>query len=379
MNVKFVDLPKQYERLFESDRFKNGFMNVVKNCGFVGGRHLENFERSFANLCGVDHTVGVGSGTDALWLALKALDIGPGDEVIVPAYTFVATAFAVTLCGADVKFVDVDPVTYVLTPEILKGAITPHTKAVIPVHLYGQPCDMEGIMEVADNFGLKVVEDCAQAVCATINGKHVGTFGQAGCFSFYPAKNLGGMGQGGAVITNDVNIARFVREMSNCGRKEGSWFEHIHIGLNSRMDSVNAFFMNCILEENLIIEWTHKRINAAQQYHSFLSKLKEIVQLPLMPTNEVVGVFHLFEIKLSDKKTRNGLKKYLEKHGIAAVVHYPLPCHKQPVYRNTTFSGSLVVSEHLADTLLSLPMHPSITLNEVECVCNTIADYLTIL
>jgi dTDP-4-amino-4,6-dideoxygalactose transaminase len=375
MDINFVDLPKQYEKLFESDRFKNGFMNVVQNCGFVGGRHVDDFEKSFANLCGVDHAVGVGSGTDALWLALRALDIGPGDEVLVPANTFIATAFAVTLCGADVKFVDVDPTTYVLTPEILKEAITPYTTAVMPVHLYGQPCDMEGIMEVAEEFNLKVVEDCAQAVCATINGKQVGTFGHAGCFSFYPAKNLGGMGQGGAVITNDASIARFVREVGNVGRREGSWFEYPHVGLNSRLDSVNAFFMNCILEEGLITEWTHKRIKIAQQYHGFLKQLEEVVQLPPMPTDEVVGVFHLFEIQLEDKETRDGLKAYLEEQGIGAALHYPVPCHKQPVYQAVTMGESFMISEHLADTLLSLPMHPSLTLKEVERVCNVIAGY----
>jgi len=369
MKVNFVDLQLQYEKYLPTVADK--IAGMLASGQFVGGNALEEFEAVFQSFHNIPYAVGVGSGTDALWLSLKALGIGPGDEVIVPANTFIATAFAVTHCGADIKFVDVDPDTYVITPQIIKDNLTRRTRAVIPVHLYGQPCDMPNIMRIAKRYQLKIVEDCAQAIGGLVGNVKVGTFGHAGCFSFYPTKNLGGMAQGGAVITNSREIANTIRSIGNVGRLEGSWFDYGYVGMNSRLDSINACFLKYIIIDNWLKEWTVDRIGHAMFYNSLLKDVKE-VKTPPGPGNGYIPVFHLYELKCENKDTRDTLKDYLAEHNIGTGLHYPIPCHKQLVYG---LKDTLPISEELSDTLISLPMHPNLTEEQITYVCDCIKDF----
>ena len=359
MNVNFVDLKAQYggnNYMF--------LMNKIKSGQFMG---CEDFEKRFAEYHDSKYCVGVGSGTDALWLALLALGIGPGDEVIVPANTYIATAFAVSHTGATPVFADVDPWGYVMTRQFVDEVITTKTKAIIPVHLYGQPVHVDSMR----GLGVYIVEDCAQAAGAEIFGRKVGTEGHAGCFSFYPTKNLGGLGQGGAVITNEKKIARIIRELGNVGRSDDSWFDYSWVGFNSRLDSVNAEF----LEVNLryLNRWNAKRRAIAYQYEEELAPLGEVFT-PAAPVGDTVKpVYHLYEIKLDNKRTRNYLMRHLNKNHIGTGLHYPVPCHKQPMYKHMKASCPNV--EEQAKTLLSLPMHPYLTPEEVTYVCDNIKEW----
>jgi len=306
MEVKFVDLPKQYGGINYQD-----IMHLIKTGQYVGS---DDFEKRFAEYHRVKYCVGVGSGTDALWLSLLAMGIGPGDKVIVPANTFIASAFAVSHVGAEPLFCDVDPCGYIMTHESLSELeITDDVKAIMPVHLYGQPCHMSDIQEFANKHNLKIIEDCAQATGAMVFGEKVGRFGAAGCFSFYPTKNLGGLGQGGAVITNDEALAKKIRELGNVGRKTDEWDEYSHVGFNSRLDSVNAKFLE--LNLRYLDQWNDKRIKMAAQYEEELANLPAFT--PPGPIDGVVKpVFHLYELKLDTMRTRNYLMRYLNKKGI---------------------------------------------------------------
>lgn len=370
MKVNFVDLQQQYKKFLPKVADEIGHMMAAGH--FVGGKALEEFEAVFQSFHSVPYAVGVGSGTDALWLSLKALGIGPGDEVMVPTNTFIATAFAVTHCGAKVKFVDVDPETYVITPQIIKDNLTRKTKAVIPVHLYGQPCDMPDIMRVAKNFQLAVVEDCAQAIGALVGDVKVGTFGHTGCFSFYPTKNLGGLAQGGAVITKSRKIAQEIRSIGNVGRVEGSWFDYGYLGMNSRLDSINACFLKNIITGDWLKNWTLDRLGNAMFYNSLLRDVEEVKTPVGFRGDGKIPVFHLYELKCEDRETRDSLKEYLTEREIGTGLHYPVPCHKQPVYDT---DDVLPVSEDLCDTLLSLPMHPHLTEEQITYVCDCIKEF----
>lgn len=364
MDIKFVDLSKQYAGINYMD-----LMTVIRTGQFIGS---ENFEYRFSQYHGSKYCVGVGSGTDALWLSLLALDIGPGDKVIVPSNTFIATAFAVSHTGAEPIFCDVDPHGYNMTKETLaKVEITDDIKAIMPVHLYGLPCHMHDIMSFAREHGLYVIEDCAQAAGAEVFGQKVGTFGDVGCFSFYPTKNLGGLGQGGAIITDSENLATTVRELGNVGRTTGEWDEYSHIGFNSRLDAINAKFMEINLR--FLDQWNNKRIKLAAQYEKELEDLEDAFT-PAPPINEVVKpVYHLYELKLENKRTRTWLIKYLNKNNIPARTHNSIPCHKQSMYKH--LKSECPVVEKLSDTLLSLPMHPFLTPEEVTYVCDNIKEW----
>jgi len=359
MIVELVDLRKQYggnNYMF--------LMNKIKAGQFMGA---ENFEEKFAEYHDIKHCVGVGSGTDALWLTLLALGIGPGDEVIVPANTFIATAFAVSHTGATPVFCDVDEHGYIMTCENVEAVITNKTKAIMPVHMHGQPVHMESL----EGLGVYLIEDCAQAAGADVFGKKVGTHGHAGCFSFYPTKNLGGMGQGGAVITDNDNVARIVRQYGNVGRKEGSWDEYSYIGFNSRLDAINAEFLE--LNLRYIDQWNDKRIAVAEQYEQELYEVEELYTPPAPVKNVVKPVYHLYEIKLDSKRTRTYLMKHLNKNGVMARLHNSVPCHKQPMYKS--MKAKCPNADKLANTLLSLPMHPFLTVEEVSYVCDNIKEW----
>lgn len=375
MEVKFIDLKKQYESI-DIPALMLKLQEVITTGQFVGGEYLDNFESSlahyispsmFSSIFSPKYAVGVGSGLDALIFALKSVGVGPGDEVIVPANTFIATALAVTHVGATPVFVDVDETTYLLT-EKFEAAVTKNTKAVMPVHLYGNTVYMPKIMEVADKYNLYVIEDCAQAIGARIEGQHVGTFGHAGAFSFYPAKNLGGLGQGGAVITNNLVIADKVRCLSNVGRKTNSWYEYSEVGYNSRLDAINALFLNtCLIRVN---EWNNRRKIAALWYGKYLQNAN--VRLPIV-TKQGSHVYHLYEIQVNNREVRDKLLIYLKSHGVGAALHYPVPCHQQDIYKECNLN--LPIVEYLAGTLISLPIHPFITEEEVMYVCEVINQF----
>lgn len=368
VKIGFVDLKKQYEDIYHEVLQNIG--NCIANGQFVGGHWVDNFQNNFAKFHDIEYCVGVGSGTDALWLSLLALGIGPGDEVLVPANTFIATALAVTHTGAKVVFVDVDPYTYNIAYKYLDKHVTSKTKAVIPVHLYGNPAEMDGLMLFAKEYNLKVVEDCAQAVGASFNDQPVGTFGDVGCFSFYPTKNLGGLGQGGAIITRDKKIADKIESMSNVGRKKGSHYEYVNIGFNSRLDSINALFLDICLKE--VKSWNSYRQSIALLYDVAIDI---IPQLSSQKTSDVAyNVYHLFELKCPDQITRDAFRLFLDKKGIATGLHYPIPCHKQPIYSDYSMQ-SLPVSECLCECLLSLPMHPNLSVDDTATVVAGIKEF----
>jgi len=316
------------------------------------GPAIKEFESKFAEFCGIKHAIGVSSGTSALHLALWALDIGPGDEVITIPHTFIATAEAISMRGARVVFVDIDPATFTMDVSKLEAAITPRTKAVLPVHLHGHPTDMAPLMEIARKHGLAVIEDCAQAHGASFAGRPVGTIGDVGCFSFFPAKNLGAMGDAGAVTTNDDAIARKVAFLRNHGR-EGK-YEHEMIGYNERMDNLQAAILNVKLPH--LAEWNEARRACAAHYYRELADAG--VVLPEVKPG-CVHAYHLFVIRHPD---RAGLQQFLKEKGIATGIHYPIPLHMQPAYACLGYrEGDFPETERAAREILSLPMYPEMT------------------
>lgn len=365
MKVNFVDLKEQYRDVLPEALVETG--KIIASGNFMGA---VDFEKKFAEYVGARYCVGLGSGTDALVLALLALGIGPGDEVIVPANTYIATAFAVSHVGAKPVFIDPDPATYVIRPDLLDNIVTPNTKAIIPVHLYGYPVNMEMLLQFAERYRLFVVEDCAQSVGAKFGGKMTGSFGQIGCYSFYPTKNLGGLGQGGAIVTDDEEIARTIRELGNVGRKDGSWFEYNHVGFNSRLDAINAKFLEICLEE--LDNWTLLRGQVAEQYNYYLSEIPYVNPAP-KGNNEEYPVYHLYEIECVHKGRRDGLKNFLELNGVQCGLHYPIPCHRQLVYKD--MYRYCPIADFLSDNLLSLPMHPFLKEEEIKYVCDKIEEY----
>lgn len=368
MRVNFIDLPTQYKN------YKNELLNdidkTITDGSFIG---CTLFENKFAFYHGIQHCVGVGSGTDALLLSLLSLNIRPGDEVIVPANTYIATAFAVSHTGAMPMFIDPNPDTYTIEASSIEKAITSRTKAIIPVHLYGCPADMWDIIEVAKKYNLFIIEDCAQATGALYNDQKVGTFGDVGCFSFYPTKNLGGLGQGGMIITGNDQVATITRELGNVGRATGDWYSYNYVGYNSRLDKINAIFLEHGL--NNLRDWNLCRQKAAELYINNLSTLQDEdygIKLPKIPHN-VEHVFHLFEFKCGSKERRDSLKGFLEMKDIFTGLHYPIPCHRQPMY--VDYNYKCPIADDLSDTLISLPMHPSITVEEINYVSDSIKEF----
>jgi dTDP-4-amino-4,6-dideoxygalactose transaminase len=317
----------------------------------------------------VDHAVGVASGTDALQLSLTALDIGAGDEVVVPANTFIATAAAVVRAGATPRFADVSDDTLLMTPHTLAEAITPRTRAVIIVHLYGQLPDMAGILATAQRAGIAVIEDAAQAHGAEWGGRRAGSFGEAACFSFYPAKNLGAFGDAGAVVTSQPELADQIRSLANHGRSHGgSHYEHDRLGTNSRLDALQAILLSGKLAR--LDAWTERRIALASRYRDLLgsceftgNELKLTGAAPLAR-----HVYHLFVVRVA---RRDSVRAELARRGIQTGVHYPIPCHRQPPLRRFA-ERSLPVAEQSAGELLSLPMFPHLTDRQVDFVCESL-------
>jgi dTDP-4-amino-4,6-dideoxygalactose transaminase len=345
-----------------------GWERLLQASRFIGGEAVEEFEQAWAGYCGAGHAVGVGNGTDALQLTLMALGIGPGDEVIVPSNTFVASAEAVVLAGATPRFADVSPRTLLLTASDLEAAITPRTRAVIVVHLYGQMPDMDALSRTAGRAGIVIIEDAAQAHGATWRGRRAGSIGQAGCFSFYPGKNLGAFGDAGAVVTNDADLAKLIRTLRDHGRAIGSHYRHELVGTNSRLDALQAVVLTAKLGR--LEAWNEARRSIAARYRAaFASGPLRLVE----DEPGARGVYHLAVTRVPD---RARIQQQLTAMGIETGIHYPIPCHRQAAYLRFA-TGPLPVSETAAAEVLSLPMFPHLRDDQVARVCDAVHDALT--
>jgi dTDP-4-amino-4,6-dideoxygalactose transaminase len=363
--VPFVRLDRDNPELLEE--LLAEVRSVAEDSAFILGRHVEGFEADFAAYCDADHAVGVGSGTEALTFALQALGVGAGDEVIVPANTFIATAEAVSLAGATPRLVDPDPATGLLTAELIAAAMGPEVKAIMPVHLYGATVDMDPILELADAAGIPVIEDACQAHGARYKGRRVGSLGAAGCFSFYPAKNLGAWGDGGAVVTNDRAVADAVRLVRSHG--ENPRYHHRIVGTTSRLDGLQAAVLRIKLRH--LDDWNASRRAAAGTLHRALEGTA--VELPLAPVADGDHVYHLFVIRCDD---RDGLREHLAARGIASAIHYPVPIHRTEAYADLGLeAGSMPFAERSADRILSLPIFPGMTADDAEAVAAAVRDW----
>lgn len=363
--VPFVDLRAQYQAL--KDEVMPRIQSVFENAQFVMGPALAEFEQNFAAYTGTAHAVGVESGTGALKLALQALGVGAGDEVIVPANTYIASALAVSSIGATPVLVDMGD-DYLIDAALIEQNITPRTKAVMPVHLYGQAVPMEPILRIARAHGLYVIEDASQAHGARYAGRRVGGFGDVGCFSFYPGKNLGAWGDGGAVVTNDAALADRVRLLRDFGQRKK--YEHLVKGDNCRLDTVQAAVLNVKLK--YIDHWNAQRRAAAHEYDRLLAQIG--VASPPCHADEG-HVYHLYVIEVDD---RDGVQEALAKRGIQTGIHYPIPIHLQPAYADLGLSqGAFPKTEAAAKRVLSLPMFPELSGEQIARVADAIAQTRT--
>jgi dTDP-4-amino-4,6-dideoxygalactose transaminase len=363
MQVPLVDLKAQHRTI--AAEVDEAMRRVIADTDFILGKEVELFEQEFAAYCEAKYAVGLDSGISALELALRAYGIGQGDEVVTVSHTFIATVSSISFTGATSVFVDVDPVTYNLEPAQLEAAITPRTKAILPVHLYGQPAEMDGILAVARKYDLIVIEDACQAHGARYKGRRVGALGHAGCFSFYPGKNLGAYGDGGMLVTNDAEIAEKVRMLRNYGQREK--YHHVFLAYNRRLDTLQAAVLRVKLRR--LDEWNTMRQRAAQLYNEFLQDQEGIITLPRV-ADDRSHVYHLYVIQ---HPQRDALLASLREEGISAGLHYPLPVHLQPCYEHLAVPrGSLPITESLASRVLSLPMFPEISVDQVQHICHQV-------
>ena len=361
MKIPFVSfLPM--ERELEQD-LRAAFERVFARSWYIGGAEDEAFEKAFAQYCGSKYCVGVGNGLDALMLALKALGIGAGDEVIVPSNTYIATALAVMYVGAKPVFVEPDIRTFNIDPLRIEATITARTKAIMPVHLYGQACDMDPIMEIARKYGLKVVEDCAQAHGATYKGRRIGTFGDAAGFSFYPGKNLGALGDGGAAVTDNEELAKHIRALGNYGSDYK--YHHIYKGNNSRLDEMQAAFLAAKLPH--LDRMNEERRRIAALYTEGIVNPK-VVKPYVAPA--CVPVWHIYGVRCAE---RDALERHLCEKGIGTNKHYPIPMHLQECCRDLNIpQGTLPIAEEISRTELSIPMYYGMTDEEIQYVIDAI-------
>ncbi|MFQ3581504.1 MAG: DegT/DnrJ/EryC1/StrS family aminotransferase [Chloracidobacterium sp.] len=364
MQIPFVDLQAQYQAL--KTELDAAVLRVMGQCNFILGKEVADFEQAFAEYVGAPYAVGVASGLDALKLVLEALGIGSGDEVIVPAHTFIASALAVSAVGARPVLVDVDEASFNLDPALIEAAITPRTKAIMPVHLYGQPADLSPLLDIAQRHGLRVVEDASQAHGARYQGRRVGGFGDAGCFSFYPGKNLGAYGDAGGLVTNDAGLAERVRYLRNYGQEVK--YKHVVKGYNLRLDTMQAAILSVKLRH--LDDWNARRAAHAAAYTHALEGVGDL-RLPRVVTGD--HVFHLYVIRT---KHRDALQAHLTERGVATVIHYPVPIHLQAAYADLGYRrGSFPVTERLADEILSLPIYAELTAEQQAHVINAVKSF----
>lgn len=365
MNVPFIDLKSQTASI--RDEITAAINSVIDCCAFAGGPFVEKFEKEFAEFCQCREAVGVGNGTDALWLSLLGLGVGSGDEVITVPNTFIATAEAISFCGAKPVFVDIDERSYNMDPFLLEKAITTETKAVIPVHLNGQMADMDPIMEIAKAHNLFVIEDACQAHGAEYKQKRAGSIGHAGCFSFYPGKNLGAFGEAGAVVTNDKSLADRIRMMRDHGQSKK--YIHAAIGWNARMDGIQGAVLSVKL--NHLESWNKLRKTHARLYDDMLAEVDSIVTPHRVDSQN--HIYHIYPIR---HKNRDALIEFLKEKDIHCGIHYPVPIHLQKAYWNPkSDNGHFPVSEKIASELISLPMFPELTAPMIQTVCKEIKKW----
>ena len=364
MKVPFLDLKAHHAPLLE--KFDCAIREVVESSAFAGGPFVERFEEEFASFCGSSYAIGVGNGTDALWLALLALGIGEGDEVITVPNTFIATAEAITYCKARPVFVDVDPDTFTMNPAELEKSLTKKTKAIIPVHLFGQPADMDSILEFARANGLFVVEDAAQAHGAQYKGQKAGTMGDAGCFSFYPGKNLGAFGEAGAVVTNDPELRKQIQMLRDHGQSRK--YYHSTMGWNCRMDGIQAAILSIKLRH--LDKANSLRRKHALEYNQAFAGIDEV--LTPFEAKYARHVYHVYAVRVQE---RDAVLRHLQEKGVGCAVHYPVPVHLQEAGRNLGYTkGAFPIAEKLADEFLSLPMFPELTEEQIEYVGRCVSE-----
>jgi dTDP-4-amino-4,6-dideoxygalactose transaminase len=366
MKIPFADLSLQHGPL--SCEFQDAFMRVLKRGDFILGEDVSRFERDFGRFCRAKYAVGVSSGTDALFLALMALGIGPGDEVIVPTYTYIASALAVSYTQAHPVFVDIDERTYNIDPGLIERAITKRTKAIMPVHLYGQPARMESILKIAAARNLRIIEDAAQAHGAAItlsgNTRYTGTMGDIGCFSFYPSKNLGGLGDGGMCVTDDEKLYKKLLKLRDYGRV--SKYEHAFIGYNARLDTIQAALLRIKLR--YLRGWNISRQRVAAEYNRLFARVPGIT-VPFKDTG-VNHVYHVYAIRVPH---RNDVIKELTMKGISAIIHYPIPVHLQEAYKGLGYKkGDFPAAERVCSEILSLPMYPHMDKKQIQYVVDAV-------
>ena len=366
MSIPFIDF-KEQNRLTQGE-LDVGMKKVFEKGDYILGEQALVFEGAFAKYCDAKYGVGVNSGTDALYLALSALDIKEGDEVIVPTFTFIATALCVSFCGAKAVFADIEKDTYNIDPKSFEKAITPRTKAVIPVHLYGQPANMKEITAIARKHGIKIVEDAAQAHGSRYQGKRAGSLGDVACFSFYPTKSLGACGDAGMIVTSDDKIKENALMLRDYGRQ--GRYEHKIKGTNSRLDTIQAVVLNAKLKH--LDEWNAMRAKAAEYYNQLLSKVPGVVT-PLLKSDRT-HVYQTYAVRVPNRdKVMEGLKA----KGVSALIHYPIPLHLQEAYSELGYKkGDFPVAEQLAADVLSLPMFPHITKEQIETVVKALKESL---
>ncbi len=373
MKVPFLDLKAQYQAI--KTEIQNAINEVLESTSFILGKYVQEFESEFAKVHNVKHCIGLSSGTDGNHITLWALDVGPGDEVIIPANTFIATAWGATLCRAKPVFVDCHPESYNIDPEKVEKAITAKTKAIVAVHLYGQPADMDPLKEIADKYGLYLVEDAAQAHLAEYKGHKVGGLGVCASFSFYPGKNLGAYGEAGAVTTNDDELAEKFRMIRDHGSVKK--YTHVLLGHNYRMEAIQGAILTVKLK--YLEKWTQERRRIANKYRELLSDL-EAIKLP-KEMSYAKHVYHLFVIQVNSKlekqrEIRDKLQLFLNENGIGTGLHYPIPLHLQPCFKELGYKkGDFPVAEQLSESGISLPMYPELTDKQIEYVAEKIKEF----
>ena len=370
--IQMVDVVRMYNR--HSEEIDRKIKYLINKGSFIQGNEVLSFEENLSKFLKSKHTISCGNGTDALYIALMALNLKPGDEVIVPSFTFISTVEAVCLLGLKPVFIDINPDTFLIDVEMIENSITEKVKAVIPVHLFGQCCDMVEILRIAKLHNIYVIEDAAQSIGSScifndkLKRKFSGTIGHIGTTSFYPSKNLGAFGDGGAIFTQNKALAKKIKLISNHGQNKK--YSHQVIGLNSRLDSIQAGILNCKLKylgsDNI------KRFNVAKKYNELLSNL-DWITLPKKTKNSD-HIFHQFSILLNDKVNRLRFQKYLSGHKVPSMIYYPIPVHKQTAYKKFA-TKKLPISEFVSKNIISLPIHPVMKKNQIEYICEVIRNF----
>lgn len=360
--IPIIDLQEEYRQI--KLKIQLVIEKILENSSFILGQECEKFEKEFADYLGIRYGIAVNSGSDALFLALRALGIKNGDEVITVPNTFISTVDAISRNNGTPVFVDIDPNSYCINPKLIEEKITNKTRAIIPVHLYGHPAEMDEIIKIAKKHKLFVVEDCAQAAGAEFKGKKVGGFGDIGCFSFYPTKNIGAYGDGGMMVTNNSNTAKLLRMLRNYGSAKK--YHYQIIGINSRLDEIQAAILRIKLR--YLDEWNLQRQEIASAYNKLLNKTTNVPN-----GNYIKHAYYLYTIKHKD---RDKLQKYLQNEGIETMIHYPIPVHLQESYSYLGYRrGSLPRAEKVSKQVLSLPMHPFLTSKEVQRIANLVNNF----